>query len=295
MLANRIALLKQEEEKAWRRIEDTRKKATDVRILREATIQKAIIKEQTFHTRLDEVVQQREKNIEVREAAKHHRNDVFTELHQSRRTQAQLTKINSETIEQEKKERELQHREANCVRYAASRQVKDAVVQRQTQTRTAKLENNRAVYDARLAAEEEVKTQTETLVRQMEKEEMDLIQRLANTRTVQDTASEELMTALTTSATPAAPPGCERTPTLGRALAQPPRKGWARRPGTAGNAQPMADSPGKRSLTKTRSETRLSPPDRSFTDGSQSANIIGEDDEATMAYNGATPEPAPAS
>merc|ERR1719454_1418151 len=47
LLANRIALLKQEEEKAWKKIEETRKRAGDISTLRNENEQKYIAKEQS--------------------------------------------------------------------------------------------------------------------------------------------------------------------------------------------------------------------------------------------------------
>merc|ERR1719502_2054102 len=51
LLANRIALLKQEEEKAWKKIEETRKRAQEITSLRSQNAQNAYQREQTRKNR----------------------------------------------------------------------------------------------------------------------------------------------------------------------------------------------------------------------------------------------------
>merc|ERR1719387_1874074 len=62
----------------------------------------------------------------------------------------------------------------------------------------SKLEQNHEDYEARIAQEEMLLQRTNALVAKMEKEEMELIQRLQNTQTVQRNAYEELEAALGT-------------------------------------------------------------------------------------------------
>merc|ERR1719453_2037449 len=62
--------------------------------------------------------------------------------------------------------------------------------------RQLKLEQFTDNYHARTAEEEQLRERTQALVAQMEKEEMELIQRLQNTQTVQRNAYEELENAL---------------------------------------------------------------------------------------------------
>merc|ERR1711862_873645 len=62
--------------------------------------------------------------------------------------------------------------------------------------RLAQLEQYREDYEARTAQEELLRARTDALVAKMEKEEMDLIQRLQNTQTVQRNAYDELESAL---------------------------------------------------------------------------------------------------
>ncbi len=59
-----------------------------------------------------------------------------------------------------------------------------------------RLQKYREDYENRVAQEEMLRARTEALVSQMEREEMELIQRLQNTQTVQRKAYEELEGAL---------------------------------------------------------------------------------------------------
>merc|ERR1712050_373255 len=62
--------------------------------------------------------------------------------------------------------------------------------------RLAQLDKFRQDYEARMAQEEMLRARTDALVAKMEKEEMELIQRLQNTQSVQRTSYEELEAAL---------------------------------------------------------------------------------------------------
>merc|ERR1719517_16240 len=75
LLANRIALLKQEEEKAWKKIEETRKRASEITTLRNQNEQKFAAKEQFYKAKWESIrsaqsqnQQNREKSKAVREA-----------------------------------------------------------------------------------------------------------------------------------------------------------------------------------------------------------------------------------
>merc|ERR1719229_2189697 len=73
---------------------------------------------------------------------------------------------------------------------------KEEAKRRLEEDRLAQLEKFREDYEARAAQEELLRARTDALVAKMEKEEMELIQRLQNTQTVQRNAYEELEAAL---------------------------------------------------------------------------------------------------
>merc|ERR550514_2502345 len=89
-----------------------------------------------------------------------------------------------------KKEREFSEKQSNADRSTFIKQRKMEM------ERKAKLDLFHEDYEARTAEEEQLRERTQALVAQMEKEEMELIQRLQNTQTVQRNAYEELENAL---------------------------------------------------------------------------------------------------
>jgi len=202
LLANRIALLKQEEEKAWKKIEETRSRAQKIIDIREQNEQKSAAKEEFYKNRWDSIraaqncnQQNREKSRAVREAA---RNGLM----EARHTNAARSKQQSHQILYQKKEREAQHRNSNFEKGDMIKQKKEDAKRRLEDERLAALERSRQDYEKRAAQEDLLRNRTEALVSQMEKEEMELIQRLQNTQTVQRNAYEELEAALGQSTEP---------------------------------------------------------------------------------------------
>merc|ERR1719382_1184435 len=70
LLANRIALLKQEEEKAWKKIEETRKRATEINTLRDQNEQKFAAKEQFYKAKWESIRSAQSQNQQNRDRAK---------------------------------------------------------------------------------------------------------------------------------------------------------------------------------------------------------------------------------
>merc|ERR1719394_1025027 len=95
-----------------------------------------------------------------------------------------------------KKERQSAEREANMQRSNMIKMQKEEAKQKLEEDRLAQLEKFREDYEARAAQEELLRARTDALVAKMEKEEMELIQRLQNTQTVQRNAYEQLEAAL---------------------------------------------------------------------------------------------------
>merc|ERR1712083_393304 len=70
LLANRIALLKQEEEKAWKKIEETRKRANEITDLRAQNEEKFAAKEQFYKAKWESIRSAQTQNQYNREKAK---------------------------------------------------------------------------------------------------------------------------------------------------------------------------------------------------------------------------------
>jgi hypothetical protein len=196
LLANRIALLKQEEEKAWKKIEETRKRAGEIMELRSANEQKFAAKEQFYKAKWESIRAAQTENAYNRDRAKAVRESTRVGLLEQRSANAQTTKQQSQQYLLQKKQREATEREANLDRSNLIKQKKEEAKRRLEEDRLAQLEKFREDYEGRTAQEELLRSRTDSLVAKMEKEEMELIQRLQNTQTVQRNAYEELEAAL---------------------------------------------------------------------------------------------------
>mmetsp|Transcript_27925 Transcript_27925/g.54930 ORF Transcript_27925/g.54930 Transcript_27925/m.54930 type:complete len:264 (+) Transcript_27925:89-880(+) len=196
LLANRIALLKQEEEKAWKKIEETRKRASEIMDLRKQNEQKFNAKEEFYKAKWESIRNAQAQNAMSRDKAKAMRDETRRGLMEQKHMNAQSTKHQSKQFLLEKKARQEADQEANKQRSAFLKQRKEEAKRRMEEERLAQLEKFREDYEARTAQEDLLRARTDALVAKMEKEEMELIQRLQNTQTVQRNAYEELEAAL---------------------------------------------------------------------------------------------------
>lgn len=197
-MANRIALLKQEEEKAWKKIEETRKRASEIVDLRKSNEKKFSAKEDFYKQKWESIRYAQSKNAENRDKSKAIREQTKHSLMEQKHANAQATKQQSNHMLLMKKESDANERASKLERSAYLKSRKDESKQRLEEQRLAQLEKFREDYEARVAQEELLRARTDALVAKMEKEEMELIQRLQNTQTIQRNAYEELEVALGT-------------------------------------------------------------------------------------------------
>mmetsp|Transcript_73230 Transcript_73230/g.118111 ORF Transcript_73230/g.118111 Transcript_73230/m.118111 type:complete len:265 (-) Transcript_73230:92-886(-) len=222
LLANRIALLKQEEEKAWKKIEETKKRAHEINQLRANNENKFAAKEQFYKAKWESIRSAQTQNAHQREKQKATREAVTQGLQDARFQQASRTKEQSQQLLLQKKEREASERQGKLERGAMIKQRKEEGRRRLEEDRLAQLERFRTDYEARAAQEELLRSRTDALVFDMEREEMELIQRLQNTQTVQRSAYEELEAALGQNSMGAST-GNPGNPRAGSRLGQQPR------------------------------------------------------------------------
>jgi len=211
LLANRIALLKQEEEKAWKKIEETRKRAGDISTLRSENEQKYIAKEHFYKNKWESIRNSQSHNAYMREQARKGKSESAQAHLDARKAYVQNAKMISREALMEKKGRVANEKAMNEQRTQYIKQQKEEAKARLEQEKQARLAQYQQDYERRVSEEEMLRARTEALVAKMEKEEMELISRLQNTQTVQRSAYEELEAALgsTTRASPreTSPPG----------------------------------------------------------------------------------------
>merc|ERR1719217_1047851 len=196
LLANRIALLKQEEEKAWNKINETRRRANEISTLRQQNEQKFLAKEQFYKEKWDSIRSAQAHNATNRERSKEARAATRNILLEEKKKVFHSVKAQTQDHIAQKKEREIAEKQTNADRSAFIKQQKLEAKRKLEMERKEKLDQYQQDYHARTAEEEQLRERTQALVAQMEKEEMELIQRLQNTQTVQRNAYEELENAL---------------------------------------------------------------------------------------------------
>lgn len=196
LLANRIALLKQEEEKAWNKINETRRRANEIVTLRAQNEQKYLAKEQFYKEKWDSIRSAQAHNSANRERSKEARAATRNILLEEKKKVFHSVKAQTQDHIAAKKAREIAEKESNGSRSALIKQQKLEAKRKLEMERKEKLDQYQQDYHARTAEEEQLRERTQALVAQMEKEEMELIGRLQTTQNVQRQAYEELENAL---------------------------------------------------------------------------------------------------
>lgn len=196
LLANRIALLKQEEDKALKKIEDTQKRAREILELRTDNSSKFEEKEKHYKQRWETIRNAQLQNAYRRDKTKATREANLEALRQAKREQVEAIKSERSENLLAKKGREALARSINADRSNHVRAQKEEAKRRLEMHRLKKLDNYQIEYQDRVLREEDLRQRTESLVAKMEKEEMELIQRLQNTQALQRSAYHDLENAL---------------------------------------------------------------------------------------------------
>lgn len=196
LLANRIALLKQEGDKAHKKIEDTRKRTDEINALKKQNEDKFHAKEIFYREKWNSIRTAQATNSAIRDKGKAQRDSTRTGLLDQKQQNARERKFQSQQMLQQKKDREQLELQQNTDRSNYLKQKKEDGKRKLEEDRLAQLEKFREDYECRTAQEDMLRSRTDALVAQMEKEEIELIERLQNTQAVQRTAYEELEGAL---------------------------------------------------------------------------------------------------
>lgn len=196
LLANRIALLKQEEMKAQKKIEETRRKAQEILNLRSRNTE--ILKEKEEKRKQAEE-EERIRTEQNKQARNHYKNSkIQKSMVRQNRAASEVNSLknsrkqNLEIIENMKTQDLIQKA---TIRNLIKSQHKEAEERRKKIERDRK-EKARIETEKRIEEENRMRRTREEEVAKMEQEELELIQRLQNTQLLQKTAYEELENAL---------------------------------------------------------------------------------------------------
>ena len=198
MLANRIALLKQEEAKTRKRIEETKKKSKEIVKRKQLADQRNAKKQSMKNRGEDELDNIRRQNFEMSKQRQDEHRRVNNEIIYDRHADAN-------SIRQESKKNDMKKREI-IEAYEAKNQEKKIAIRMEEEMRQKKLREMKEKrlkefkqdYDERVKEEmDKIKNKEKNLL-VMEKEEAELIKKLQNTQHMQKEAFNELEIAIKT-------------------------------------------------------------------------------------------------
>lgn len=196
LLANRIALLKQEEIRTWKKIEETRKRARDVIEMKRKN--EVRIKEKTKQIYANQKREQKlkEQRKIYREQRNKEKGKIKDAIKRSKQMEAKMIKEEERRnmrVKSEMRKRywDLTHKKSTIVK----EQHKIAEEKRKEYEKI-KLEEAKKEFDQKINKEVRMTKQKEKEVMQMEMIEMELIKKLQNTQNIQKDAYKELENAL---------------------------------------------------------------------------------------------------
>jgi len=196
LLANRIALLQLEEKKAMKKIEETKKKAKEIIELKNRNLQaqreRELVKKQKEEEEMRKVVQNKTIKEQVKMNQENNRNQLLRRLKDDvelmRKTKQDMRE---QTLSQKDEDYMKNVEVVNHIRVKE----REAQIKKQKQLEQVK-QKARIEYESKIQQELLAKEKTDELIARLEQQEMELIQRLQNTQTLQKEAFDDLEKAL---------------------------------------------------------------------------------------------------
>jgi len=200
LLANRIALLKQEELKSWKKIEETKKKAKEVYMLKKKNEERMAEKQRIMDKKNANIANAQQGSVEFRRQKEKEKEDMLSNIYNSKHKTFMNQKKQSQKNDLKKKNFENKVIETNQAKSMKIKEQESLVLLKKKEMEAEKLLQNRLNYEKKCSEEEGLKRKKEQEVLAMEKLEMELIKRLQHTQSLQKAAYEELESALAQSA-----------------------------------------------------------------------------------------------
>lgn len=195
-LYNRVRQLQKEEERAQKRIQDTKKKAKEIVKLRERNEIKQQEKEQRYDELQAEVERQRIENLRLKEETIKNRTETENKIYTEKLAVVQQTKEERAEIERMIAETRILARKKALEQKEAVRKAQQEGEQRLQQYKAQRLQMAQEDYERRLQEEMEAKFQKEKEIQKLAQLELDLIERLKQKQLEQRTAYEQLQSVL---------------------------------------------------------------------------------------------------
>mmetsp|Transcript_11330 Transcript_11330/g.26218 ORF Transcript_11330/g.26218 Transcript_11330/m.26218 type:complete len:231 (+) Transcript_11330:126-818(+) len=196
LLQNRIALLKKEEARAWRKIQQTKGRAEEIVRMRKENERKN--QEKVVMAKRAEEKERKlaEENLRMEERARRARAMQLDEMYRKKQQEVavvKMEKVNNKEYVQKQNMMSLKEKKAK--REAIKRHEEEIAAQRKAE-KAAFEQANEEAYLRRVKTKHTETRRKEKQVTNLEKVEMKLIQKLRNTQQLQQQAFHELESAL---------------------------------------------------------------------------------------------------
>eukprot|EP00830_Metopus_es_P019960 TRINITY_DN7673_c0_g1_i2.p1 TRINITY_DN7673_c0_g1~~TRINITY_DN7673_c0_g1_i2.p1 ORF type:complete len:356 (-),score=123.78 TRINITY_DN7673_c0_g1_i2:59-1087(-) len=226
VLMNRLMLLKNEEQKAWKKIEETKKRAEEIMKMRQRNAEMQRKREERERLQEEEKKKKTETNISFKQQTKSKielSKLKKQSINQAKANMARIEKTESlEVMEQQKQEHYLKN---YTKRKDIQESEKDALERKKREIEERK-EKAKAALEEKILEEQRQRLQKESELARMEQEEEELIQKLKNTQLHQQAALSDLEHALEAQSpglSTGTSPGKKRTPKIASGKKAPPK------------------------------------------------------------------------
>jgi len=196
LLLNRIALLKKEEDRAYKKIAKTKSRAEEILRIRIEHEQENSEREAKHRREMRRRKLEAEINMAAEETSRKNRQMQINLIQAQKRCDVHAVREEAARAREEIRIQRLDDVVAKQEKRAAIKQHEDEVKRRRNQERVDVLRSNRAHYEHKVKQEVEETAVREKEVVRMERVEMQLIQKLKKTQIIQQQAFEDLEQAL---------------------------------------------------------------------------------------------------
>lgn len=196
LLQNRIALLKKEESRAWRKINLTKQRALEIAKMRQEHDVRCEEKQILVRKEREREQLQKEENLRADEEARRIKAQKMEEIFRSKRSQVEEVRQQRQENRAEVKLQQQQLIQMKQEKRALIKQHEEEMRIARELSKKELEDKNSAAYHSRVRKQEIAARRREKEVQKMEKMEMQLIQKLKNTHDIQQKAFQELDGAL---------------------------------------------------------------------------------------------------
>lgn len=196
LLANRIALLQLEEKRTMKKIDETKKKAKEIMDLKNRNMQKQMEKEQLRKQKEEEEMRKMMQNKDVKEQIKANQENNRNQLLRRLKEDVDLMRKTKQDVKDQATMIKNEEYNKNAQIAEQIRNSKKEQLIRKQKTQEEIRQKARQEYEQKIEQERYLKEKTDSLIAQLEQQEMELIQRLQNTQSLQKDAFDDLERAL---------------------------------------------------------------------------------------------------